>query len=175
MDIKPHEISLHPEWLHHLFAYKSKTRAVFNDVLGLYEISHMAITTINSNHQLLTLSSTPSLEYNLLSSTLWQWDNTYHPLWYEQCQPASWQSLYTPLRYDELYYVKQTKPRYPLGLSIAEKISQGTVIYSIASATHSEYTQALFKTQWKELLQLGQYCMTHLQPLLLNTETEGMI
>lgn len=168
MDIRPHTLSLHPEWLTTLFAYKSKTRAVFSDVLGLHDVNHIAMTYVSQNQSLLTLSSTPSLEYNLFSSPLWQFDNTYNPSWFERCTDASWQSLYTPERYDELYYIKQAKPRYPLGLSIATTLGNGHMIYAIASATDSDDTQALFKTQQHELLQLGQYCMTQLRPLLLD-------
>lgn len=172
MDIKPHTLSLHPEWLAILFAHKSKTRAVFRDVLGLHEVSHIAMSYISPNQSLLTLSSTPSLEYNLFNASLWQFDNTYNPIWFQRCQDAPWQSLYMPERYDELYYIKQTKPRYPLGLSMATKLGDGHMIYSIASAIDSNNTQTIFKTQQHELLQLGQYCMQQLQHLLLSNETK---
>lgn len=170
MDMTQHMTSLHPAWLTQLFAYKAKTRAIFADVLGLHEVHHMAITYIAPNNTLLTLSSTPSLEYNLFSSPLWRLDNTYNPSWFLRCDHASWQSLYAPERYDELYYIKQAKPRYPLGLSIATRQQEGHLIYALASATDSAHTQDIFKTQQHELLQLGQYCMTQLLPLLLDAD-----
>ena len=171
MNIMQYTLSLHPEWLTQLFAYKSKTRAVFGDVLGLHEVNHIAMAYVARNQTLLTLSSTPSLEYNLFSSPLWRMDNTYNPNWFQHCGVAHWQSLYTPERYDELYYIKQAKPRYPLGLSIATTLGDGHMIYSVASATDFDHTQAIFKTQQHELLQLGQYCMTQLLPLLLDSDT----
>ena len=168
-------VSLHPQWLTKLFAYNAKTRAVFSDVLGLHEVSHIALTYASHNQTILTLSSTPSLEYNLFSSPLWQLDSTYNPNWFQHGEYAPWQSLYAPERYDELYYIKQAKPRYQLGLSMATTLKNGYMIYSVASATNSNDTQAIFNTQQHELLQLGQYCMTQLLPLLLDTESSTPI
>lgn len=170
MDIFQQDLALHPQWIDKLFAHKSKTRTIFRDVLTLHEVNHIAITYIATNNMLLTLSSTPSLEYNLLSSALWRFDNAYNPDWFKQCSHASWQSLYSAERYDELYYIKQIKPHYPLGLSMATILGSGYVIYSIASATDSEYTREIFSTKQEELLKLGQYCSTHLLSLLIDGE-----
>ena len=170
MDILQQDLALHPQWLDRLFAHKSKTHAIFRDVLALHEVNHIAIAYISTNNTLLTLSSTPSLEYNMLSSALWRFDNTYNPDWFKQYGYASWQSLYSAERYDELYYTKQIKPHYPLGLSIAAALGQGHVIYSVASTSDSEYTREIFNTKHDELLQLGQYCTTHLLSLLVDDE-----
>lgn len=170
MDITQLGISLHPEWLSTLFAYKSKTRAVFSDVLGLHEINHIAIAYIPRNQTLISLSSSPALEYNLFSSALWRYDNCYNPNWIKQCKQAHWQSLYSPERYDELYYIKQTKPRYPLGLAMAAELELGHIIYTVATTTDNEYTQTLFNTQQHELFQLGQYCSNQLLPILLDRQ-----
>lgn len=175
MDIPQRNITLHPQWLGKLFAHQSKARTVFNDVLALYEVNHIAIAYIDKDSQLLALSSTPSLEYNMLSGSLWRYDNTYNPDWFQQCKQASWQSLYPAERYDELYYIKQIKPHYPIGLSMATKMSEGHVIYSIASTNHSEDTQAIFETQRDKLYQIAQYCMIHLQSLLIDSAVESTV
>ena len=167
MELLQPDMALSPQWLNRLFAHKSKTRAIFRDVLALHEVNHIAIAYITAESTLLTLSSTPSLEYNMLSSGLWRFDNTYHPNWFKQNGHAYWQSLYSTERYDELYYIKQIKPHYPLGLSMAGPLGNGHVVYSIASSTDSDYTRDIFNTQRDELFQLGQYCSTHLLALLL--------
>lgn len=171
MDSTQQDITLHSDWIETLFAHKAKTRSVFHDVLGIHEINHIAIAYINIDQTLLTFSSTPSIEYNLFRSPLWQLDKCYHPVWFTRCESAFWQTLYDPARYDELYYIKQTKPQYPLGLSLASKMADGHIIYSFASKTDSEYTRDLFNTQQNELHQIGQYCALQLLPLLLGTTT----
>ena len=171
MDKTEQNLTFHPQLFTRLFAYQAKAHEIFNDVMALYEISHIAITHINSNHQLMTVSSTPSLEYNLLSSPLWRFDNTYSAHWFKQGGHASWQSLYAPERYDELYYIKQTKPHYPLGISIAKPREEGYLIYSIASSTESDYTRDIFTTQQDKLYKVGQYCTTYLWSLLTDNDT----
>jgi hypothetical protein len=168
MDITQPSTLLHPEWLTLLFAHQSKVRRVFRDVLGIHEINHIAMTYVQ-NHRILALSSTPAIEYNLFSSGLWRFDRSYHPDWFTQCAQTAWQTLYTPLRYDELYYLKQLKPRYPLGMAIASPLEAGHVVYSLASHQDNEDIQNRFNTQANELLQIGQYCMNQLSPLFINT------
>lgn len=169
MDLDQPGITLHPQLLNRLFASKSKTRSVFRDVLGLHEVNHVAMAYIHSTGLLTTLSSTPSLEYNLFSSPLWQYDRVYDPTWFRQSTHAYWQALYSATRYDELYYLKQIKPHYPLGIALSEPLGEGHVVYSLASATDSESTRDCFTTQLESLTQLGQYCMTHLRPLLMDS------
>lgn len=120
MENRRNEVMPHPQYLDVLFAFKSKVSSVFRDVMGIHEIDHIAFTRIKNN-QLLTLSSTPALEFNLFSSPLWQYDKTYHPQWFKLCIQDYWQSLYLHNRYDELYYLKQIKHAYPVGLSLAAK------------------------------------------------------
>jgi len=165
MNIKITEIVPHPDYLEMLFIHRSKVSNVFKDVLGLYEINHVAISHIDKNHQLLTLSSTPSLEFNLFSGSLWRYDLTYQPSWYNLCAPSSWQSLYTPERYDELYYIKQVKYHYPLGISLPIKLPNSYVIYSIASQKMGHKTQELFENNHELFYKIGHYCSNALLPL----------
>lgn len=156
---------LHPHFLDTLFAYKGKVSSIFKDVLGLYEISHIAISHIDENSELLSLSSTPSLEFNLFNSNLWRFDRTYQTSWYSSCISSPWQSLYAPERYDELYYLKQIKHHYPLGLSLAVKLGDCHVIYSIATHKNCPYTHELFDNQHENFYKIGQYCNNLLWPL----------
>lgn len=165
-------IVLHPQLLDLLFTFKSKLYNVFSDVLGLHDIHHIAITHINEHNELLTLSSTPSLEFNLFKSNLWQFDDTYEPCWFELCSNSSWQSLYSKQRYDELYYLKQVRHGYPLGLSLSAKLDTSHIIYSIASRNNCIKTHETFKNEQDNLYKIGKYCSKLLLPLVLdNAET----
>ncbi len=77
MENRCNEVMPHPQYLDVLFAFKSKVSSVFRDVMGIHEIDHLAFTRINKNKQILTLSSTLALEFNLFSSLLWQYAKTY--------------------------------------------------------------------------------------------------
>jgi len=158
-------ITPHAYFLDALFAYKSKVNHIFKNILGLYHIHHIAISHINEQHELLTFSSTPSLEFNLFNSDLWQFDNTYHSSWYESCSLSPWQLLYTPERYDDLFFSKQIKFDYPLGLSLALKMETGHIVCSLASHQDTPETCALFASHYQSFYKISQYCSQLLLPL----------
>jgi hypothetical protein len=155
----------HPNYLENLFSHKSHVDHIFKDVLGLYDIHHLAVTHINEKQELMTFSSTPSLEYNLFNSQLWQFDKTYHPDWYYQCKHAHWQSLYMPERYDELYYLKQTKPQYEDGISLATNLGHAFAIYSFARQKNSHDQWPISNQQLSHFHAIGTYCSNALQSL----------
>lgn len=165
MENSRNKLVLHPQLLEVLFAFKRKLSNVFSDVLGIHEIHHISLTRINSNNELLILSSTPSMEFNLFSSALWQYDQTYNPQWFQLGNQAQWQTLYDSERYDELYYLKQIKHAFPIGLSLAAKIDNDYVVYSLASHKSCPHTRDLFSTQHEDFYKIGQYCSNMLNPL----------
>ena len=158
-------ITPHANFLETLFAYQGKVSQVFKDVLGLCEINHIAVSHINSNQKLLAFSSTPSLEFNLFHSNLWRFDKTYQTSWYGLCALSPWQSLYTPKHFDALYYLKQIKHQYPLGLSFAVKLSNSHLVYSIASHKDCLPTRERFTNHQEDFYKIGTYCSNSLLPL----------
>jgi hypothetical protein len=160
IDVRPH-----PQLLEMLFAFKNKVSNVFKDVLGLYEIHHISLTHINKQNELLTLSSTPSMEYNLFSSQLWRYDQSYDPKWYHLGAQDYWQNLYNQSRYDELYYLKQIKHAFPIGLSLAATLNENHVVYSLASHKSCAATKEIFLNQQEDFYKIGQYCSNRLNPL----------
>ena len=167
-DILPHGLgTLHPHLFERLFTHKRYVFQVFSDILGLYGIDHVAITYINKKQEILTLSSTPALEFNLFKSQFWRFDQTYQARWYQQCSSASWDMLYDKPHVDVLYYLKQIKPRYPFGFSLAHAYAHGHMIYSLASHGQTPRTREQFKTEHAHFGTIGHYCTQSLFPLLL--------
>ena len=165
MENSRNDLVPHPKFLEVLFAFKSKVSTVFRDVLGIHEIHHISLTHISKNNQLIALSSTPAMEFNLFNSPLWRYDQAYNPKWFTLCTQAYWQTLYNQARYDELYYLKQIKHSFPIGLSLAAKINDNFVIYSLASHKSCSHTRELFSTQQEDFYKIGQYCSNMLSPL----------
>ncbi|ANN96746.1 TPA: hypothetical protein ACK8Z3_000029 [Legionella pneumophila] len=52
--------------------------------------------------------------------------------------------------YDELYYLDQIKHGFPIGFSLATKINENYVIYSIASHQSCAFTRELFSTHQED-------------------------
>lgn len=152
------KITLHLKFFETLFAHQGKVSQVFKDVLGLYAIDHMAISYVNANHELISCSSTPSLEFNLFNSPLWCFDRTYHPEWYRLGKFSLWQSLYLPQHYDKLYYLKQIKHHFALGASFSTQYSSSYLIYSLASHNASPHIYEQLKTHEEDLNKIFTYC-----------------
>lgn len=165
MEVCCKNIVLHPKFLEILFAFKSKVSSVFREVLGIHEIHHMALSRVNKNNELISLSSTPAMEFNLFSSTLWRYDKTYHPNWFKQCTQAHWQQLYYQPRYDELYYLKQIKHKYPVGLSLATTQDHMPLICSLASHNTGDHAHELFTTHHDDFYKMSLYCANLLTPI----------
>lgn len=106
------------------------------------------------------------MEFNLFSCPLWRYDTTYHPKWFNLCAQDYWQSLYDDQRYDELYCLKQIKHNYPLGISLAGRLDENPIIYSLASHKSCAQTRHLFSSQIETFYKIGQYCSNRLSPLL---------
>lgn len=160
----------HPQLLEALFIFRFKIFCVFQEVLGLYGIDHIAVSRINSKQEILIFSSSPALEFNLFSSGLWRFDHSYQPSWFKLCKSTHWHELYSASRYDELYYIKQIKPHFPIGKSLAARLNDGFVIYSLASKRSCQATQDIFSKEDKGFYQIGQYCTKKLHSLFLSFE-----
>jgi hypothetical protein len=78
MDFSYSNIQLHPEAKAILFQHYDALTIIFQDVLGLFEVDYMSIAMLNAKHELLFLSSKPSIERNLIEQDLWRHDGSYH-------------------------------------------------------------------------------------------------
>jgi hypothetical protein len=165
MEFSSFELVPHPRLLDTLFAFKSKVLSVYREVLGIHEIDHIAITRINSHNEIQVLSSTPSMEFNLFSGSLWRYDKAYSRLWQALNTQDYWTNLYDTSRYDELYYLKQIKHAYPLGMSFAAMVDNQQLIYSLASHKDCANTRHLFATEQDDFYKIGHYCFKLLVPL----------
>ncbi len=111
------------------------------------------------------------MEFNLFNSLLWRYDRSYDPQWFTLNSHDYWHNLYDTSRYDELYYLKQVKHDYALGISLATQINNQTLIYSLASHKACASTQELFINQHDDFYKIGQYCFNLLEPLFYQGDT----
>jgi hypothetical protein len=156
MNVKPH-----PQFLETLFKCRANIFNIFNDVLGLHEIDHIAITRI-ANEEIVSFSSTPALEFNLFKDKLWSYDRSYAPDWFQSCTKSEWSALYMPERYDDLYYVKQIQHGYSLGYALSVSKNEEFYIYSLGSKNTSGNAASVFASNLDDFYRIGQYCVNRL-------------
>lgn len=164
-------LKLHPDALSILFSHKRELSAVFSDVIGLLEINALSLIIVDSSDHVFSLSSTPSLEYNLFDSALWQHDGLFIDSFYQTSGWAQWQQLFNPEYYDQLDFAKLIKYGYHSSLAISQKQSQQRWAYCFAS----KEKQLAWHHQLEDLSKIGDYCHRQLQPLIeqLVTPTQG--
>lgn len=164
------EITPHPSLVDLLFAYKSRISPIFKDVLGIHDLSHIAVARISENQEIQIFSSTPAMEFNLFTSNLWKFDNTYNPSWFELCAQSSWENLYHPAHYDELYYSKQMKHHFSAGLSFCVAEDNIHYIYSIASSMPASPGKEFYINKMDDFYKIGQYCKNLLTPWFIGAD-----
>lgn len=166
MDLIKSNCTIHPMADVFLFEHKRAVSRVFRDIIGHCEVNHLSIALINDQNEIIFLSYTPSMEYNLIQSGLWAYDGTYHPDFYKASSCKHWDGLYHSNRYHDLVHLKQIRTGFKAGVSISTEIDNLFIVYSFAtkSNTASAATQLLYKRV--RLTQMGWYCLQKLSKFI---------
>jgi hypothetical protein len=170
MENRRNNVTPHPRLIETLFAYKSRASTIFNAVLGIHDINHFSIARVDEEQNILVFSSTPAIEFNLFSTSLWCFDKTFSPDWFRQCTHAATQTLYRPERYEALYFAKQIKPELPTAYSIAVK-DGCHYIYTVASTRTFSNPEKWFTNHENDFYKMGKYCTNLLTPLFHQIST----
>src|SRR5580692_6569691 len=71
---KESSITLHSEVTDILFKHRRHVKNIFLQIKGHYEIAYCGINIINPSNELVSFSSMPHIEYNLIKERLWKYD-----------------------------------------------------------------------------------------------------
>lgn len=156
MDVNTLAISLHPHAKDFLFQHYRTLTKIFSNVLGLLEIDYLSISLITPKHELLFLSSKPSIEANLIEHNLWQLDPCYQEIFYNQDKIQWWEELYCDQR---LRYFKQTVNKFTMGLSIPAKFNEFHVVYSFGLKSSNEIIKKRIQNNIDKLNSIGKFCL----------------
>ena len=156
----------HPLAENLLFQNKRDVLTVFSDIIGIYELDHLSIACINKANEVIFLSHTPSIEYNLMTSGLWKYDLSHDPLFYKNQQSRLWSELYDQDKYLELHHLKHTKNQFSFGFSIPIKRKDFYLIYSFATKARHVNPYLFFFDKQNELIKMGNYCFNKLKHIV---------
>lgn len=161
MDIGKH-ISLHPKARIFLFQYFPLLRCIFHDVLGHAETDYISIALLSDKHEVLLLSSKPSIEENLIGKHLWQRDPAMQLPFMTTDGILLWSDIYNEHPCDMLHQYKLERPKFTQGLSLSTNFETFRVVYSFAVRSKSTKTQLKFIKSTEKLFYLGQYSLQHI-------------
>lgn len=151
------EVQLHPEALDALFKYKKEIYYKLSDIRGSYNIDHIAINIVTPENQLIVLSISPSVEYNLIIQNLWQYDKSFFPHLYKENEFFYWDDAYLPGHNNLIRTLKQEKHNYHLGIGLARRLGDLHLTYSFATRNPSKELKSYYFKHQSELLLLGDY------------------
>lgn len=157
MDRKP-ICTIHPRAQEILFEQKRKLSKIFREVLGHYEMDHLSIAVIKKNHEIFFLSSTPSIEFNLIEKNLWIYDDSYDPDFFRNPQCKLWSELFHKEKFIELRFIKQIVTGYVSGFSASVEFNNFYLVYSFATKSKRLDTEMEFFGLSNSLIKLGNFC-----------------
>jgi hypothetical protein len=159
MDVCCKTITLHPQAHDILFRHFRTLIRIFNDVLGLLEIDYMAIAVLNSQNELLFLSSRPSIECNLVEQNLWPFDGSFQYDFFIQSQARLWEDLYPDEWRKPLHHYKQASQRFSMGISVPAIFENYRVVYSFALKSNDTTIKNKIINNIETLSNMGKFCL----------------
>ena len=145
------------------FKHRKTLSAHFNDILGLHDVDHLSIDLIDPNGVWISLSSSPSMVFNLLSQKLWRYDMANTPAFFNTHRAFNWQQAYHPQQFSALKQVKQDDFDLNAGLCLVRKLESFTLIYSFATKSLVRDFLNSYQHCLDDLLMMGDYCYKNLK------------
>lgn len=151
------EVLLHENILEVLFKYKETLCHKFDDVRGTLLIDHAAITIIDSDNKIIVFSTTPSVEYNIISQDLWKHDASFSLSYQAANRFYTWEKAYENEYFEELKLVKEVNHGFYLGFNLSKKVGSTQFIYSFATRHQRDGLVEYYRNYINELFAIGDY------------------
>jgi hypothetical protein len=151
------EVLLHEDILEVLFKYKEKICNKFYDIRGTFLIDHLAINIIDPNSKVIIFSTTPSIEYNLISQGLWKYDRSFSISYQTENRFYSWEKAYEEKQFEKLKLTKQLNHGFTCGFNLSTKIESFQFIYSFATRHQKPDLIEYYRGYINELFAIGNY------------------
>lgn len=151
------EVVLHEDILEVLFTYKEKICNSFYDICGTFFIDHLAINIIDPDGRLVIFSTTPSVEYNLISQDLWKYDRSFSLSYQTDNRFTSWEKAYEEKHREKLKYTKQSTHGFTCGFNISKNLESFHIIYSFATRYQKHDLLKYYHGYINELFSIGDY------------------
>jgi hypothetical protein len=149
---------LHPDILNILYDNRCHVKKKFSEVIGFYEINHISITIINPENEMVAFSTTPSIEYNLITQELWQHDFTLLSESHKDNQLIWWDTDDLNPHFNKIYNIKEQKNHFTLGMALARKIDGFCIVYSFATKNINADLRSYYVSNINRLYDIGDHC-----------------
>lgn len=150
---KPHE-----NFSHGLFACFKPLLKLFQQIKGLHNIDYFSTDIINKKNNVMSFSTNPSINHNLLTFGLWQFDGTLSPDFYENQAFYLWRNTYIYGMKNALLKTKEFDNDFQYAFSLPRKLEDYRLIYSFATKEQYIDHKNYYEKYYSELLSIGDFC-----------------
>jgi hypothetical protein len=159
-------IHLHANMQYVLFENRKFMKAVIDDIKGLHEVHHFSLTFIDPLNQLMTFSSAPNIEYNLITQDLWELDPGFRKAATASDPIIWWDELPRSAKNHRISKIRLTNNRYTLGFSISRAIGDFSIGYSFATCSPKNMKED-YLSYMNQLIRIGDYCYKSIREMYL--------
>lgn len=150
---------LHPSVIEILYGNYLLIKNIFNHVKQLLDIDYFGLTLISPTNELMTLSTHPNIEFNLIHSKLWVFDKTFSNENTTKNNNLFWwdDDLSYTNQQEKIKRIKLANNRFSLGLSLRYKINNYCLFYNFASLNEQSNLKSIYLTNSAKLTMIGNY------------------
>jgi hypothetical protein len=163
---KKNKSTLHQNILDILFENRSFLRNVLKTINGLHEIHHFSATIIDPTNKTIIFSTTPSIEYNLISQNLWDLDQAFYHESLTENYIRWWDNI-TSVEYEKIKSIKLTNNCYSFGMTINRHVTDFTIMYSFATKSLEKNLREYYSLNLNNLIDIGDYCYKSIRTIYL--------
>jgi hypothetical protein len=151
-------VSLYPSITDVLFEHRRYIKNVFLQIKGHYEVAYFGINIINPSNELVTFSSMPHIEYNLIQQGLWKYDPCFSSREFSKNALHWWDEINAGNVFSEqINEIKLTSNHFTLGMTLPREINGFHFLYSYATSSNRQDLKAYYNQQIFGLIDLGDY------------------
>jgi hypothetical protein len=157
---------LHQNVLGILFENRRYMRSVYNDIRGLYGINHFSLSLKSPTEEQVFFSTTPSIEYNLISKKLWVFDEAYYNRVFQTTNVAWWNETDSKEK-ERIEKIRLADNNFTLGMTINRYVDEHVLRYSFATSIVSMNLREYYLSNLSSLIDIGDYCYKLLRSVYL--------
>ena len=154
---KEKNTKLHPEILTILFENRRYIKNIFLDIHGLYEISHIGMTIITPFYEMVSFSSSPNIEYNLIQQNLWKDDSCFSPWMPNKDNFSWWDDHKITGDFEKVEKIKLKNNMFSFGMTICKQVNDFSLLYSYATRATRDDLREYYASHLLGLVDIGDY------------------
>ena len=155
---KEDAVSLYPSIIDALFEHRRYVKNIFLQIKGHYEVAYFGINIINPSNELVSFSSMPHIEYNLIRQGLWKYDTCFSSKKLSKNTLIFWDDMSEDnLFLEQIKEIKLTSNHFKLGMTLSREINGFNFLYSYATSSSKKNLKEYYSAQIFGLIDIGDY------------------